>query len=863
MDTTTGKIIDIIDTSQSIPNNFSINNNNLRRFRNKILLPGLCNVHSHAFQIGLRGKGEIYNDPHNRGNFWSWQQSMYKLALHCDENEFYDKCVSCFNEMRRVGITTVGEFHYFHHSLNRNNTSNNFDYKFDEIILKAAEKVGIRIVLLLTYYHSSGFDKPVNETQKRFYGKNVESFEKQFKHLQNIIINGNNSNNNQHLGITAHSIRAVNPRDLSQLYKLSLKYGCTFHMHIDETVKESQLCQKHYNNETPLELVVGTLKKESSNGRLSNVTAIHCTQSKVSALKEFVDLGGSICMCPLTEGCLSDGIANLFKVEDISNNLCVGSDCNARIDLFEELRWLEYIQRLETKNRGVLATKKNSNLSEILFNIGTKHGGKALGIKTGIIDKDYFADFICVDLNHPTLKFANVNDCTLLGSLIFGCNGESVVTDSCVSGKWVSFDKDKNKKNEAKTTLKTTAATTDESSISINTGTTNISGINDVVSLAEALININSVSGKEGLMADALESWLKPRGWAVLRQKLSNFDDRYNILAYPKGTDYKEAKLLFNSHIDTVPPFFKCRIDKKGNKISGRGACDTKSLIAAQLLAAEELKNKYGVLSIALLYVCGEETTHIGMIEANKLGLKPDYLIVGEPTQLRTVKRQKGILKCKLICKGKEAHSGYPETGINALTPLLNILYKIENVIKWPGNDNIGYTTVNIGKINSGVAANVVPNNAEALLLFRCVTKAKLIETMLKELIDKENKQLQLGEENKNKISKIEYVGMTMNDPVSLHGISNKFEPSIIPFNTDIPFFEHFNNGGCKVATIFGAGYMIYGHTDNEHIKIDQLKKCVHCYIDLGLMCINQEYDQSLSMSLMNGAIGNKKISKL
>ena len=312
----------------------------------------------------------------------------------------------------------------------------------------------------------------------------------------------------------------------------------------------------------------------------------------------------------------------------------------------------------------------------------------------------------------------------------------------------------------------------------------------------------------------------------------------YNVLAFPKGTDYEEAKLLFNSHIDTVSPFFKCKIDKKGNKISGR-ACDTKSLIAAQLLAAEELKTKYSVLSIALLYVCGEETTHIGMIEANKLGLSPDSLIVGEPTQIRTVKRQKGILKCKLVCKCKEAHSGYPETGT-----LLNILCKIENEIQGPGNDNIGYTRVNIGKINSGVAVNVVPNNAEALLLFRCLTNAKLIETMLKELIDKENKQLQLGEENKNKISKIEYVGMTMNDPVSLHGISNKFEPSIISFNTDIPFFEHFKNGGCKVATIFGAGYLIYGHTDNEHIKIDQLKKCVNCYIDLGLMCINQEYDQ-------------------
>ena len=439
-------------------------------------------------------------------------------------------------------------------------------------------------------------------------------------------------------------------------------------------------------------------------------------------------------------------------------------------------------------------------------------------------------DIEVVDLNHH-----NINDSALVGSpLIFGSGGES--------GKWITFNK--SKKNEDKALTKTATRKANESV------TTNISQITDIVSLAEALININSVSGKEGAMADALESWLTPRGWNVIRQKLSNFDDRYNILAYPKGTDYKAAKLLFNSHIDTVPPFFKCTIDKKGNKISGRGACDTKSLIAAQLLAAQELKSKYNISSIALLYVCGEETTHIGMIEANKLGLKPDYLIVGEPTQSRTVKRQKGILMCKLTCKGKEAHSGYPETGINALSPLLSILYKIENEIKWPGNDDIGYTTVNIGKIDSGIAANIVPNYAEAVLLFRCVTEAKLIETMLKKIIDKENKRFK---------NKIEYVATLMNDPVSLHGISSKYEPSIIPYNTDIPFFDHFNNGGCKVATIFGAGYMIYGHTENEHIKIDELKRCVDSYIDLGLLCINQQYDQSLNMI----DIYNKKKSKL
>ena len=170
---------------------------------------------------------------------------------------------------------------------------------------------------------------------------------------------------------------------------------------------------------------------------------------------------------------------------------------------------------------------------------------------------------------------------------------------------------------------------------------------------------------------------------------------------------------------------------------------------------------------------------------------------------------------------------------------MLKLLYIIENEIKWPGNEEIGYTTLNIGIINSGIASNIVPNKSEALLLFRCVTNPLIIENKILKLIKKYdiNKQ-------------IEYKRITMNKPLSLHGIDNKYNPSIIPFNTDIPYFNHFNNNKCKIATIFGPGNMIYGHTDNEQIKINELIECVDKYIELGLECMNQTYDDNLNNSI-------------
>ncbi|CAM9651476.1 unnamed protein product [Chrysoparadoxa australica] len=230
-------------------------------------------------------------------------------------------------------------------------------------------------------------------------------------------------------------------------------------------------------------------------------------------------------------------------------------------------------------------------------------------------------------------------------------------------------------------------------------------------------------------MADFLEAWLIERGWVVKRQQVAPQGGelarvgsaRDNIYAHrPSMTRASGPLVLFNSHIDTVPPYIPAKVegDEGGEVIIwGRGACDTKGILAAQLTALQGLIEK-GVEDIGLLYVVSEETDHSGMLASNSLGLDPKYLVVGEPTESRMMRLQKGMLKCRIVCKGVACHSGYPELGQSAVHTLISLLHKVQQ-ISWPKSDELGETTLNIGLMSGGHAMNALAEHAEASLMFR------------------------------------------------------------------------------------------------------------------------------------------------
>ena len=330
----------------------------------------------------------------------------------------------------------------------------------------------------------------------------------------------------------------------------------------------------------------------------------------------------------------------------------------------------------------------------------------------------------------------------------------------------------------------------------------------EVVDLAMTLIDIPSVSGEERAMADFLQSYLEPQGWQVVRQ--TQAPGRDNIYAFRPG---RQPKLIFNSHIDTVPPFFPATRDDTW--IRGRGACDTKSLIAAQLLAARALVEE-GHDEIGLLYVVGEEVDHCGMIKANELGLDPAYLIVGEPTESKLVRRQKGLLKVRLESRGKAAHSGYPHTGVSAVDPLLDVLDDLRHA-SWPSDAVLGETTLNIGILGGGRAANVVPDHAFAEVMIRVVTRQREVLEQFKQLV----------------ADRVACRVIASNDPCELTTLEG-YETVVVAFNTDIPYLKF--NGK---ALLWGAGSILDAHTANEKIKIADLEQAVLVYRELANQCLS------------------------
>ncbi len=330
--------------------------------------------------------------------------------------------------------------------------------------------------------------------------------------------------------------------------------------------------------------------------------------------------------------------------------------------------------------------------------------------------------------------------------------------------------------------------------------------MSEVVDLAIQLIDIRSTSGAEGPMADFLEGYALARGWQVQRQTYA--PGRDNVYIH-RG---RAPELLFNSHIDTVPPHFDHSRDEA--YLYGRGACDTKSLIAAQLLAAQQLVAE-GYENIALLYVVGEEVDHCGMVKANELGLNPRYMIVGEPTESKLGRRQKGIVKLRLSSKGKAAHSGYPHTGVSAIDPLLDVLQDLRQ-IPWPDDDVLGQTTMNIGLLGGGKAANIVPDDAFAEIMIRVVTKQHEIHQRVLEVVA-DRVQVQL---------------ITANDPCELSTLPG-YETIVVAFNTDIPYFNF--NGK---ALLWGAGSIMDAHTSGEKIAIADLQAAPSIYADLARKCL-------------------------
>jgi acetylornithine deacetylase len=325
----------------------------------------------------------------------------------------------------------------------------------------------------------------------------------------------------------------------------------------------------------------------------------------------------------------------------------------------------------------------------------------------------------------------------------------------------------------------------------------------DVFKLTRELIDIPSVTGEEFQIGTSLAELLNRRGYQVDLQEIES--DRANLIA----TTGAQPKVVLSTHMDTVPPYIAASEDDEF--IYGRGACDAKGIIAAQIAAAEKLRAD-GFTEIGLLFTVDEEVTSAGAKALNELPLASScrYLINGEPTDNRLAIGTKGSLQVTIKTQGRAAHSAYPEEGESAIEKLLDVLGDVRR-IEWPADGTFGGTTCNIGVISGGTRANVVPDEAQTVLQIRLATGGQAAKNLLEQAV---------GDR-----ALMEY--KSVHDPVRLHALAG-FESTIVRFTTDIPYLTNWGT-----PLLIGPGSILDAHTENERVNKKELLKAVEIYRDL------------------------------
>lgn len=325
----------------------------------------------------------------------------------------------------------------------------------------------------------------------------------------------------------------------------------------------------------------------------------------------------------------------------------------------------------------------------------------------------------------------------------------------------------------------------------------------DVLRLTRQLIDIPSVTGDEFQIGTSLAELLNRLGYYVDLQDVS--PERSNIIA----TTEANPRIVLSTHMDTVPPFIASSEDDEF--IYGRGACDAKGIIAAQIAAAEKLRAD-GCKEFGLLFTVDEEVTSGGAKVANNhhMASSCEYLINGEPTDNRIAIGTKGSLQASLRTEGRAAHSAYPEQGESAIEKLLDVLEDVR-AIDWPRDDTFTETTCNIGVISGGTRANVVPDKAEAIVQIRLAVESAEVVTLLEEAI--------AGR------ASIDY--KSTHDPLRLLTVDG-FDTMLARFTTDIPYLSNWGR-----AILFGPGSILDAHTAGEKVRKSDLLRAVHLYADL------------------------------
>jgi len=324
----------------------------------------------------------------------------------------------------------------------------------------------------------------------------------------------------------------------------------------------------------------------------------------------------------------------------------------------------------------------------------------------------------------------------------------------------------------------------------------------DFVALTRQLVDIESITGNEGPVGDFLSGQLNRLGYEPKKMRVEG--ERCNV--YATTPQQPQPTIVFSTHMDTVPPFIRSSED--GRRVYGRGSCDAKGIIAAQIAAAETLRREG--IRVGLLFLVGEERDSLGAKTANQQANGCKFLINGEPTENRVATASKGALRLELTARGRMAHSAYPELGESAIDKLLEALSGLR-AMRLPEAEGIGSTTLNIGLIEGGRAPNVIADKARAQLLYRLIGPSD-----------------QLKREILQAVGDLAQVDFVLEIPFVRLRTLDGLPTMIAAFTTDIPALSNWGE-----PLLVGPGSIHVAHTEGEYVEKEQLHAAVDLYCSI------------------------------
>jgi formimidoylglutamate deiminase len=384
------------------------------------VLPGMPNLHSHAFQRAMAGLAE--RKGRSDDSFWSWRETMYAFAAAIGPDELKAIATQLYVEMLKAGYTQVCEFHYLHHQ--PDGTPYAQPETMSLALIEAAHDAGIALTLLPVLYISGGFDGRALAPRQRRFGHDVDGY------LRLLEALGKHESDDLRVGIALHSLRAVPEQSMRAVLEHGLSRQRPIHLHIAEQIGEVQDCLA-LRGARPVEWLFDHADVDEN---WCLVHATHLTEAETAQIA----LSGAVAgLCPTTEANLGDGLFPLPAYLDAHGVLGIGSDSHISISPVEELRWLEYGQRLDSGHRNIAARRQGISVGETLWRAALKGGAQAAGMPAGELRPGARADLLVLDDNSPLLAARDAR--SMLDSFLFAGN-TPLVRDVMCAGKWVVKD---------------------------------------------------------------------------------------------------------------------------------------------------------------------------------------------------------------------------------------------------------------------------------------------------------------------------------------------------------------------------------------------------------------------------------------